>query len=829
MSTCSKPATLQQHQPNCNDSMSSVDSSDSNDNQTKSLLEYCIRTGMNKNIKRTPDKGQRQAQLLQTNHLRSNSNIIGPSSSQQHRIHMQNLEKDHQRGKREKNDELLLMECINTGMSKFGSGETQKIHKKSMNIIASQTNLRQVFSDNNMTSNQLNFPKNVQATSAAALGPCLPRDAITSLSAPNIVPDVEMKFNSSGYHEGTSEQENLPSRQLHQKQLLTQSQLIKPKTNQLTDSVIAQEVKKGKPIMITGCNEFETSFSSNVQSELQCDESNTSKDYSPNDHNTSDSNDSFPMEVAPIDYRNNDSLPLSISALKDKHKDPDLMMKSVERLTLDFVSTAEFLRTASNAAAESENTSLSLSLDTKRTKSNLASHSNNTWNNDTCPNDVSFPSVSLSAPQITSLTEPCDDQHTTIEEDLKPVVFQSQHAMEIYNLSQITPTDEMDCLSPVRTDKYEDDGDYVKTPQPCSSLGTETESATLTTTSKSSSAAGINFIVGGEVQSLNHVNQYFVGRSTIASHSPNLLNIAETSTAIALEANALAENLLNYEAHSLDLDNIRPPSCMESMNVSGYYETGAMQATKITPKHLPSGLVAKRALGAFSNTLHGSLESINSTYNLENIKPPSLMDELLDSMFSVASIQSEVVDNSLDIPVSLSNYETAANFNGNDSDENTITLRSCNEILPRDDDLNDAISYRSDYSFSSAESTPQKMSEKTMNVLNGGASRRTLTPKQKRKLVKDRFKTYTITDEHNDHLALIKTLPTIDNEDILQVEIEDGKTLSVRQEGCMNSDYDTHSIHYPMTVSIEKFEILLSFFIIILCFQFGFSTNFKIY
>lgn len=94
------------------------------------------------------------------------------------------------------------------------------------------------------------------------------------------------------------------------------------------------------------------------------------------------------------------------------------------------------------------------------------------------------------------------------------------------------------------------------------------------------------------------------------------------------------------------------------------------------------------------------------------------MDELLDSMISVDSIVSEVVDPTLGI----SNYETAL------SDmEDSLTLRSCQD-MSKDETLTPISS-----DFSSIESTPKKK-----------RSIRSVTPKQKRQSEKERYKTYTI-------------------------------------------------------------------------------------
>jgi hypothetical protein len=130
-----------------------------------------------------------------------------------------------------------------------------------------------------------------------------------------------------------------------------------------------------------------------------------------------------------------------------------------------------------------------------------------------------------------------------------------------------------------------------------------------------------------------------------------------------------------------------------------------------------TGLVAKRALGQ-QVQFGGSVDSVNSINNIDSIRPPSIMDELLDSMISVDSIISEVVDPTLGI----SNYETAL------SDmEDSLTLRSCQD-LSKDETLTPISS-----DFSSVESTPKKK-----------RSMRSVTPKQRRQTEKERYKTYTI-------------------------------------------------------------------------------------
>lgn len=270
---------------------------------------------------------------------------------------------------------------------------------------------------------------------------------------------------------------------------------------------------------------------------------------------------------------------------------------------------------------------------------------------------------------------------------------------------------------------------------------------------------GIHFKLGGEV---NHP----ITSTTFTSSGPMSIDSCSTmtnSTIICMEANKVAADLQNYSPtdslNSLDLDNIRPPSVMDCVSLSTVtYDapiTYSPQLPRSRKKSLPSGIMARRALGQLGT--RGSVESVNSLghTNLDNIKPPSIMDELLDSMISVASITSEVADNNTmpQLMQSSSHYETAL------SEIDDTTLQSCMD-LPNE---NDATPIQSD--FSSNESTPRK-----------GESKRSLTPKQKRQ-ASDRYLTYTISSNNDRDIKR-------QDDEMLQIEISDHerKRLTPREK-----------------------------------------------
>ncbi|XP_070136856.1 adenomatous polyposis coli protein [Drosophila bipectinata] len=642
--------TVRKHQQQ--ESYSSVDSSDSNDNQSKSLFELCILKGMYKS--KEPGIRSQQQTIVGASSTQSNPNLKqfdslpvqlpsgGHTKRQRHHHREHHHHRDHR--ERERKDEKLLQECISTGISKKISA----------------------------------VPKNVQATSAAALEPCHPTAATTSASAPSTAaPDVEHQHPRPHPHPHPS---SLPT----------------------PIAAIATDTATAKSPPAPGQEKGKGNESGNANGNGNGSDRETgigSRELDSEDRSSDESNQSFIMDtmVRLDQVAINENF--KASGASEKQKDPDLMLKSVERLTLEFVTSAEQLRSSSNNS---------------HSNSQKISSSNNTWNENSCPNDVSFPSISQTAPVLASLS---------LDEDLNK-------AQSLQELPDITPTNE------------------------CQPESLEGGTDTIVN-SHSGSSGGLNFQLGGQVQNagVRVEPQRLLFNGTSASMMSN-------STIIAFEARALAENLLQpsdddnteltFSINSLDLDNVRPPSGMESLN-SCYQEHSQpsslrqqlpSKSPRFARKVFPANLVARRALGH----LAGSAESVNSSCNLlDNIKPPSLMDELLDSMISVDSIQSEVVDGEQDCSmattISVSNYETAP------CDDHTLTLlQSC---CDEDEDatMND---------YSSAESTPKQGSTPSPN-------RRSLTPKQKRRLAKDRYKTYTI--------ATSTELEALEVNETLQIEI----------------------------------------------------------
>lgn len=256
------------------------------------------------------------------------------------------------------------------------------------------------------------------------------------------------------------------------------------------------------------------------------------------------------------------------------------------------------------------------------------------------------------------------------------------------------------------------------------------------------------------------------------------------STLIAIEATRIASNFFNNEmtfssssATSLEIDNIGPPSHLNSLANSGI----DFESLKLSPKsllakkNLPITSVARRAL---SNSIQASsMDSLemNSFTNIDCVNPPSFMSEVLDLENSITSIDSlphESVEVKLEqeMPVYINNQPISLleidNVNppsflheitdlcNSLADVATDTICSQTEVFQdcfthvaeSDAHTEEDITEFSDANSitplnsepSSAENSPKKSNSK---------SHRHLTPKQKRNLARDRYKTYTVAAE----------------------------------------------------------------------------------
>ncbi|XP_055598736.1 mucin-17-like [Uranotaenia lowii] len=705
-----------------NDSLDSIDSVESNDPQSNSLLEQCIENGMKKH----EEKGFE---------LRAGMNFVqaGLRAAVTSAMPMTVTAPDESIPDSDRDYELL-MECIQSGMPK----------SKNSQLTAELTrNMQKMSISNNQVSQQhQSIPKNVQATPVVTKDP----GATNVMSAGVVATTTTNTLSTAAAVDITLAEENIIIRPVPQPRSRPQAPAVTDRTtittNNITTKSNTRHPPEASPRITTRFPVEETittavatiptittrsgpiqqqqqrpvqhlpqvvSFSSPMAEAQQVAEvahpAVTTEQSGYDGGSTSisimDRSNEFPAAAVCGSTVSSNLLSNSTSEMmqvsnefmieeppstasdfspilrRDKHKDPDLMLKSVERLTQELVSTAEYLRMASSTTSDKKG--------------------EGTWDEDiTTTNEVSFPSLSVQAPHI---------QHSVssggIEDDDTATISDEVDSKALDALEEQTPMNE-------------------SKPLPGAFNGHQLQQE-------------IHFQLGGEVKHLPGISgfspPYGQLTTTAENHSISTVSTLTNSTIIAIEASKVANNLQNLaivESAELDLSKVNPPFGSDSILISDCSDS-ELTFRNHTPTNLnyseqrkysfPCGLVAKRALG--HTTFNDSLNSLN---NLDSIGPPSIMDELMDSMISVASITSEIADLDSGHAGTVSTGSDANNSSGNSS----LTLNSSleNLVVKFSPCLNAALTIPGSPGGKSTPMSPRRA--------------------ERRQAMKDRYKTYTI-------------------------------------------------------------------------------------
>lgn len=407
----------------------------------------------------------------------------------------------------------------------------------------------------------------------------------------------------------------------------------------------------------------------------------------------------------------------------------------------------------------------------------VSKRSTDTWNDNTVPDDVTFPTISGSVHMISSIKSEVVDPTNALPDLLEKSGLGN-------NFSRPDLTNKLERQSP------------------------------------ESSAANIPNIEESDFDSVRLLDNIPEPSFTSLVDDDRKFD-SILATAIEKEAARLAAQLKcsQYDMvnsvtslNSLDLDNIKPPSrlgSLLSLSASGHFDDTSAQISKKSSqksrkKSLPVAMMVRRAL---SNSLHhGSSEHLDSNHMsfLDNVKPPSEMEHLdmESSMVSVSSIVSEVADTKAKTPVvfdfkqpvqdfpmcsnlttvfhdldqvnppslfdemaesTMENEQTTAHQVYDDCISNTLNIVT--EIPSGSENCTPLPS-----DISSVESTPKRQ-----------RNPKYLTPKEKRQVAKDRYQTYTIND----------TDTATEDGVILEVDSENYLTWTKSESDSRSDDYVT--------------------------------------
>ncbi|XP_043492624.1 uncharacterized protein LOC122518035 isoform X1 [Polistes fuscatus] len=415
-----------------------------------------------------------------------------------------------------------------------------------------------------------------------------------------------------------------------------------------------------------------------------------------------------------------------------RQRDPDAMIASLDRLTATLVQQTEAIR--------------------ERDSSNTMKQSilSDTWNEDS-PNEMSFPSISISAPMIPSFKSDVPDGQTTTMSDIaegeddehvnmtdSKIIQQEAIKLAEAVDAEVNKQNEMETTSMTSIDL-----DAIKPPSSMGSLLSLTASY-AGPTDNTESYVNRDRCYSTSLPPVQTKNQSATDTRNCRKKSLPLGVVAKRALNQGQSHTGSLENLLNDCVHS-HLENVKPPSVMDELLDVGDMENSMLSVASITSEvadnkdhdsHSLSGSdpvfdLLKPVANVLSITCMRYAEGMQSSGNnslseyLENINPPSLFNEVSEMDQSTMEGNTDTLCNdTLCIDAELRTEEVpptlveAIDEGENDTDEGVTTISS-------------------EYCVSSsAESTPKKRSNKSH-----------LTPKQKRNLAKERYKTYTIAAE----------------------------------------------------------------------------------
>ncbi|XP_052133591.1 adenomatous polyposis coli protein isoform X3 [Frankliniella occidentalis] len=282
---------------------------------------------------------------------------------------------------------------------------------------------------------------------------------------------------------------------------------------------------------------------------------------------------------------------------------------------------------------------------------------------------------------------------------------------------------------------------------------------------------------GGSIKSENYreLSDLVEENHDSASDAQDLPSLTD-SWLLEAEATKVASAVMGHSLNSID--SILPPSEMGSLGSLSQSFSGRSLPHTLLNRNCTS---RKKSLPSALNNGIGNDVSVefnlsaSFTCHLDNVRAPSMLDEMGDSensFMSIASITSEAADIVIDAPregfPSDATYELArpafmqleedgpkypAHVDALDqpstyheitelSTDQDLTLEPGTETIASDNELNDEVA---DTKTLEAPDLPCDSQRTTPSSSVESSPKKGLTPKQRRELARDRFQTYTIS------------------------------------------------------------------------------------
>lgn len=438
--------------------------------------------------------------------------------------------------------------------------------------------------------------------------------------------------------------------------------------------------------------------------------------------------------------------------------DPDAMIESLDRFTAELVSQAE----AANSHKECSKFTASIT------------EGGNTWDDDST--DLTFPSISESAPNVVSIKS-----------------------------ENIPATDIIDGLIAENEGHYSNDFSSINSSTMTASTLIEVEAKKLATVLRNQAEMFSSY---SSIQSLD------LDKGQLPSHLSSMSNSVNTKEFVAgspklvrrkkslqncLLVRRMLSNSLN-RAGSLDslenrscsnIDQINPPSAMGDLDLldleGSMTSVSSIQSeiSDLNPEEHTNPIFKVKQAHLFGSSYMSSIT------NLDNINPPSLFSEVTDMCNSLVDIGTEAIGSETEV------FEDCNTHILQTEDDVTLFSDACS-ITPVQSDLESSIS----------EVSPPK--------LNGSVSKR-LTPKQRRRLANERYRTYVVAAEmvvSRDHIASSedggsdKVSESADSGLSEQNQVQ-GKLTPKERRKSDRERFQTHVLEQSVTAMLEQSQVML--------------------
>lgn len=398
-----------------------------------------------------------------------------------------------------------------------------------------------------------------------------------------------------------------------------------------------------------------------------------------------------------FEARLNRSCNLTGKTVDNRMLDPDAMIESLDRFTAELVSQAS-----------------QLNKEDDRYKISTSDH---TWDDDTSPNEITFPSISTSAPNVVTFKSDEESNNETKDQVDGPVNELPSNDFSSINTSTMTESTLIAFEANKLATAFKNEADM------------------------SQSITSVNSLELDQIQPPSHLNSLTnsaVSLEKPVPKSPKLVTRKKSLPAGLMIRRALT-NSLNHgssleslENQSIsNLDQVKPPA-----EIKDVFDMEASLSSVASLPNEMSEMKADFVINGILNKDSQILQDHNPIFNIkhqanvihfmgssvsdiENMNPPSIFNEITDMCNSLSDIPTEAIGSETEIFEDCYTHVADTTLV-----EDQTEFTDANSITP----------IQSDFGSSSNESSPKK-------------ARNLSTNKQKRSLARERYKTYTIPPE----------------------------------------------------------------------------------